>query len=367
MINPSLFSDIAESDLEILPLERSETIPAAWYIETRFHDLENEIIFSRTWQAITHAARVQRKGDQSVGMVAQNPIIVVRGEDEKLRAFYNVCRHRGGPLALENCNSNVLQCKYHGWTYLLDGSLRGTPRFNRTELFDRKDYGLVPVRLEQWEGLVFVNLAEHALPLESVVKGISQRLSPGSLRSKHFYRRVTYDVRCNWKVYIDNYLEGYHLPYVHPELFKLLDYYNYVTETFDYASLQWSPIKQTDNLYGKTDEPAFYFFIWPNCMLNILPGRLQTNLVIPTSQYTTTVIFDYYYDDVTSERSLKMIEEDIRYSDAVQREDIEICERVQRGLASRVYSKGRFSAECESGVHHFQSLLKKAYRSFLFP
>lgn len=364
MADASKFPDVTENDLAILPLERSETIPASWYTDPRYHELDMEAIFSRTWQGVGHNSRLQNPGDQMVAAVADNPILVVHGNDEKLRAFYNVCRHRGGPIALEDGNSKMLQCKYHGWTYQLEGSLRGTPRFDRTELFDRKDYGLIPVRLDTWEGLVFVNLSDNSIPLQSLFKGIAERLRPISLKDKKFYRRVMYEVKCNWKVYVDNYLEGYHLPFVHPELCKLLDYQNYVTETFEYYSLQHSPIKQEESLYGSNGGPAYYFFVWPNFMLNILPGRVQTNLVIPTAPNMTTVIFDYYYDDITSEASLKMVEEDIRYSDSIQQEDIEICQHVQKGLESRAYTKGRFSVECENGVYHFQSLLKEAYRTF---
>jgi len=357
--------DTAQEDLEILPLERSETIPSTWYTDPKFFDLDKETVFCQTWQGISHLSKLQNIGDQIVASVAANPILVVRGQEGNLSAFYNVCRHRGGPLALEDCRTKVLQCKYHGWTYLLDGSLRGTPKFDRTELFDRKDFGLVPIPLDSWEGFVFVNLAGKEHSLEPVMRGIKELIGPISLNGKKFYRRIHYHVNANWKVYVDNYLEGYHLPYVHPELCNLLDYQNYVTDTFEYYSLQRSPIQKKGNFYGSNENPAFYFFVWPNFMLNILPGRLQTNLVIPTAHNTCTVLFDYYYDDISSEKAKTIIEEDIRYSDRIQQEDAEICGHVQRGLESRAYHKGRFSVEMENGVYHFQSLIKKAYRSAL--
>ncbi|MBI4428495.1 MAG: aromatic ring-hydroxylating dioxygenase subunit alpha [Ignavibacteriales bacterium] len=356
--------DTSAKELSIQPLERSETIPSTWYTDPRFFEVDKKAILSNTWQGIGHISRLRNAGDQIVGIVAGNPILVVRGQDGIVRAFYNVCRHRGGPLALEDCSTKVLQCKYHGWTYLLDGSLRGTPRFDRTELFDKKDFGLIPVQLQTWEGFLFVNLARKATGLQSTLKDIKERILPISLATKKFYRRISYQVNSNWKVYVDNYLEGYHLPYVHPELCNLLDYQNYVTETFDYYSLQYSPIQEKGNFYGSNNSSAFYFFVWPNFMLNILPGRLQTNLVIPSSHNCCTVLFDYYYDDVESAEGRKVIEEDIQYSDKVQKEDAEICEHVQRGLESAAYHKGRFSVDMENGVYHFQTLLKKAYRSF---
>ena len=258
-----------------------------------------------------------------------------------------------------------MQCKYHGWTYLLDGSLRGVPQFDRVELFDRKDYGLIPVELDVWEGMLFAALRKGATPLGRLLDGIAQRIAPQSIANKKFHRRVAYDIGCNWKVYVDNYLEGYHLPYVHPELCNLLDYRQYVTETNEGYSLQYSPFTGIDNLYGAANGEAFYYFVFPNFMMNILPGRLQTNLILPLSHNRTRVLFDYYYDDVESSLAQKMIEDDLEYSDKVQHEDMEICELVQRGLESAAYDKGRFSVEMEKGVYHFQCLLKKAYSEMM--
>jgi phenylpropionate dioxygenase-like ring-hydroxylating dioxygenase large terminal subunit len=356
---------IDPQELEILPLERSETIPSRWYTDPAFDAFDREVIFARTWQHIGPASKLSDPGSQIVGQAGGNPVLAVKDQDGLARAFYNVCRHRGGPLATEDCTTKVLQCKYHGWTYRLDGSLRGTPKFNRTELFDKRDYGLVPVRLDFWNDLLFVNLSENGLPLDRLMKVIAERVGPNVIESKKFVRRIPYEVNANWKVYVDNYLEGYHLPYVHPELCNLLDYGNYVTETFEYVSLQHSPIQQKDNLYGSNDGPAFYFFVWPNFMINILPGRMQTNVVHPIASNKCLVLFDYYYDEIDSDHSRTRAENDIAYSDRIQKEDAEICEYVQRGLESRAYDKGRFSVECENGVHHFQSLLKQSYRQAL--
>jgi choline monooxygenase len=290
---------------------------------------------------------------------------VIRGTDGVLRAFYNVCRHRGGPLALKDGTCEMLQCKYHGWTYQLDGMLRGVPHMNRTELFDKQDYGLMPVRLALWEGHVFVSLAERPAPLEQLVAGIRERVGGQGLAGLRFARRVDYEVRCNWKVYVDNFLEGYHVPYVHPELFKLYDFQQYRTEVFDWYSLQVGPLAGNGaNVYAGGGE-ALYYQIYPNFMLNILPGRLQTNLVVPVASDRCRVVFRYFYDEVDSPAARRLIDDDVAYADRVQAEDIEICERVQEGLASRAYDKGRFSVPFEGGVHHFQNLLRRAYGTWL--
>jgi choline monooxygenase len=358
-----MLPDIPAEQLARVPVERSETLPSAWYTDPRFADADREWIFARTWQGIAHAAQVARAGEYAVGNIAGEPVIVVRGKDMVLRAFYNVCRHRGGPLALADGCANALQCKYHGWTYMLDGTLRGVPAMDRTELFDKRDFGLVPIGVAEWEGLVFVNLDPGAPPLDQYVAGIGERIAPIRLGALHFARRVDYEVKCNWKVYVDNYLEGYHVPYVHPELAKLYDYQRYVTTVHPWYSLQHSPLTG-DNLYSRDGGgEAFYYCVFPNFMLNILPGRLQTNLVLPEGPDRCRVIFQYFYDDVSSPWAEARIAEDLQYSDAVQQEDIEICERVQQGLSSRAYDRGRFSVKYEEGVHHFQQLVKDAYRA----
>ncbi|MBI2428549.1 MAG: Rieske 2Fe-2S domain-containing protein [Ignavibacteriales bacterium] len=358
-----IFHIISNDDLVVQPIERAETIPAHWNYGEEIFRFERDHLFSHLYNFAGHTSQLQHRGDQIVAEVAGSPVILVKGDDGMIRGFYNICRHRSGPLATENCNSRVLQCKYHGWTYLLDGSLRGTPRFNRTELFDKKDFGLFPISISEWEGMLFAAPSPPPVPLKEMVKNISDRIYPEKLSTKKFARRIIYHVKCNWKVYVDNYLEGYHVPFVHPELATLLDLQEYVTETSEWHSLQYSPLKDNDSVYGTGQ--AFYYFIFPNFMLNILPGRLQTNLVLPTSHNTCRVIFDYFYDDVDSDESKKKLEEDLLYSDSVQKEDIEICEYVQRGLESRVYTKGRISPETELGVYHFQSLLKNFYRTSL--
>jgi choline monooxygenase len=300
-----------------------------------------------------------------VDAVAGNPVIVVRDGAGALRAFYNVCRHRGGPLALKDGRSDMLQCKYHGWTYQLDGVLRGVPHMNRTELFDKQDFGLVPIRLAEWAGLVFVNLAERPRPLAEYVAGIRERVAGPDLGSLHPAARVDYEVACNWKVYVDNFLEGYHVPYVHPELLKLYDFQQYRTEVHDWYSLQVGPLSGTDNPYGVRNGEALYYHLFPNFMLNVLPGRLQTNHVVPVAPDRCRVVFRYFYADVDSPAGRQREADDLAYSESVQREDIEICERVQQGLASRAYDRGRFSVPFEGGVHHFQSLLRGAYAAWL--
>jgi choline monooxygenase len=356
---------IKKTDLKTVPLARSQTIPSQWYVDPAFHQFDQQAVFGTSWQFVTDVEQVSRPGDVVTATIAGEPVIVVRGDDGALRAFFNVCRHRGGPLAMKDERCDMLICKYHGWTYRLDGMLRGVPHFNHVELFDKKDYGLTPVRLVQWEGLVFVHLGKQPLPITTVLDGIPERIAPTRFGELRFVRHIDCDVGSNWKVYVDNFLEGYHVPFVHPELCSLYDYENYVTEVSDHHSVQVGPLTGERNVYTSGGGDALYYFVFPNLMLNVVPGRLQLNTVTPTAPDRCRVIFRYYYADPDALGARERIEADITFSEQVQREDAEICERVQQGLASRAYDRGRFSVRFEEGVYHFQQLLKRAYRDAL--
>ena len=362
---PGPLPDIDPADLALVPIERAETIPSAWYTDPRFHELERQAVFGRSWQYIADRDALAAPGHVVVTDVAGEPIIAARDRAGALHAFFNVCRHRGGPLALKDEDCDMLICKYHGWTYRLDGMLRGVPHFNRVELFDKEDYGLTRVPLALWEGLAFVHLGPAPEPIEATFAGIRERVAPTRLGALRFARELTYEVRCNWKVYVDNFLEGYHVPYVHPELYTLYDYENYVTEIHGRYSVQVGPLTAERNVYTAGGGEGLYYFVFPNLMLNVVPGRLQLNVVIPTAVDRCQVLFRYYYDDLDAPGASERIEADLSFSDRVQQEDAEICARVQQGLGSRAYDRGRFSVRFEEGVHHFQQLLKRAYRESL--
>ncbi len=353
--------EIDPRDLESQPITRAHTLPARWYVSSDFHAFELARLFPRCWQYVGHVSQLPAPGCYLVADVAGRSVLVVRDAAGTLRAFHNVCRHRAGPLATNaGCGAHVLQCRYHGWTYTLDGRLRGIPHWDRVDLFDRRDYGLLPLALEEWEGLLFVSLEDRPVPLSTQLAGIRERIAPADLRRLCFHSRVVYPIACNWKTYVDNYLEGYHVPIVHPELNKVLDYTRYVTETYPFYSLQYSPFRPDSDasMYGQDAHEAFYYFIFPNMMLNIVGGRLQVNLVQPLAADRCEVIFDYLYEDVESEAARAQIAADVAYSDAVQREDGEICEWVQRGLRSGAYVRGRYSVEREEGVYHFHELFR---------
>jgi choline monooxygenase len=345
-----------ENDLKRGPLEEATALAARFYTDPAMVEVERREVFARGWQLAAHGTQLGAAGDHVVGEIAGTPVLVVRGEDNVLRAFHNVCRHRAGPLATANGrNAKTLRCRYHGWTYALDGRLHAAPEMGDARGFETGAISLPEARVREWQGLVFVALADGAPDFDQVVDGIVDRIAPVDLSAMVFHSRVEYEVRCNWKIYVDNFLEGYHLPHVHPGLSKVLDYRIYNTEVSPWYSLQHSPLRDAQAVYGDGD--AWYYFIFPNIMLNVMPDRLQTNVVTPLALDRCRVIFDYYYGGAGAARA----EADQRFSDEIQQEDIAICELVQKGLVSGGYVPGRLSPKREGGVWHFQNLLREAY------
>lgn len=350
-------------DLAPQPLDRATALAPRYYTAPGMAALDRRLVFDRGWQLIAHVCQLRGAGDHVVADFAGLPVLAVRGGDGEIRVFHNVCRHRAGPIAsCDGLAARSLRCRYHGWTYTLDGVLRSAPEMDGAPDFDPATIRLPQLAVRVWQGLVFACVdAAQAPAFDEFVEGIDARLGPHrGLAGYGHHHRIGYDVACNWKVYVDNYLEGYHVPHVHPGLNKLLDYRSYVTETARWHSLQYSPLESGEALYGDGD--ALYYWLWPNTMLNILPGRLQTNRVIPRGVDRCRVEFDFYYAPDESQEAAARRLADLRFSDEVQIEDLTICEDVQRGLASGSYSPGRLNPLRENAVHHFHELLRAAYR-----
>ena len=343
-------------------LARASTLPAFAYTDDAILSAERTKIFRRTWQPIGHAADVAAPATYITGEVDGAPIVVTRDVHGTLRGFYNVCRHRAGPVAIGKGARRSLTCKYHGWTYGLDGALTTSPELGEVVGFDRACNGLRPVLCETWGPIVFVNLDLEAEPLTSVLGAIPSESARYKLDTMRLVARKDYEIRCNWKTYVDNFLEGYHLPTVHPGLFKELDYAAYRVETHRLYSAQIAPIRpaprgRASRQYSPTGEgelEALYYWVFPNWMLNIYPDNMSLNIVLPLGVDRTITVFEWFRHEGASEEA---IQRTVAFSDGIQIEDIEICEAVQRGLASGAYDVGRFSALRENGVHHFQSLV----------
>ncbi len=346
-------------DTSIRPLDEASALPAVAYTAPHWFDFEQREVFARHWQYVCHESELPGIGDHIARDIAGAPVVVVRDEACDLQAYYNVCRHRAGPLV--TCDGKGLKrfrCQYHGWTYGLDGKLRQAPEMQDAKGFERENVALKSLHLITWQGLVFVALSGTAPRSEAYFGGITERIAPIDLTSMRHARQDVYEMNCNWKVYVDNFLEGYHIPLVHPELDKVVDYRSYTTELSDWHSLQTAPVSGNEDAYGQGE--ACYYFLYPNTMLNILPGRVQTNRVEAIDANHCRVVFDYYYDKSDAAAQARA-DADATFSDEVQEEDRLICERVQKGLGSGAYEAGRLCPAQESGVWHFQNLLRQAY------
>src|SRR5256712_6198995 len=367
---PESLEQILASYNERAELAEASTIPAPWYVDSRIAELESKTVFSKSWQMVGRVDQLEKPEQFVTASVAGEPIVVVRGDDNVLRGFFNVCRHHAAAVLTEPCGqASILHCPYHGWNYGLDGALKGMPAFEGVKNFDRQKNGLMSVKADIWEGFAFVNLDPQAMSLKDFLGGLMQRVAPLGISKLHFFDRRSYNIHCNWKVFVDNYLDGgYHVPHLHKGLNSVLDYKQYTIENEDRYCLQSSPMVSSaeDAATGTTrrGDRAWYFWQYPNFMFNCYEGYLDTNLVIPFDVGHCRVIFDFYFADV-SEAARAYNEQSVAVGNRVQDEDLGICEAVQRGLKSRAYRAGRLSVRREAGEQLFHRLLAADLRGGL--
>lgn len=347
-------------DYDFVPdLSKASTIPSDWYHgeESMKSDLRN--VFERTWNLVGRQDQVGNPGDYFTARIGNENLLFVRDLEGTLRGFFNVCRHRAGPLATGAGNTRALRCQYHAWTYALDGKLQSVPEFQGVQNFEFEKCKLPEVQVRAWGPLIFAAI-DPAMSFEEFAGTAPDDLKNCHLDQMQFFMTKDYHLKANWKVYVDNYLEGYHLPSVHPELCRELDYANYRVDTFRWYSTQDAPPRKTAKLYAGGDRPgAYYYWMFPNLMFNIYQGMFQTNLIIPVSDEETIIRFDWYVRADLRDEVVKKMPDLIKFSDLLQDEDTDICERVFQNLKSRSYSQGRFSVKRENGVHHFHGLLSE--------
>lgn len=343
------------------PLAEAHTIPGPWYTDERIAELERQTVFSRSWQMVARAEQVAQPGQYVTAEVGGEPIVVVRGQDSKLRAFFNVCRHHAAAVMTAPCGTaQRLQCPYHGWTYGLDGSLKGVPDFDGVKNFDRANNGLMPVNVDVWEKFVFVHLDPDPPALEDFLGDMVKQFKPLRLDQLHFAGRREWIIDCNWKVFVDNYLDGgYHVPYLHKGLNSILSYADYTITNGPRYCLQSSPIDASGGeamTASVRQGQALYYWLYPNFMLNWYEGYLDTNLVLPLGIDKMKVIFEFYFSDVGA-AAKERNDKSMNVSERIQDEDHSICVSVQRGLKSRAYGSGRISLRREAGENLFHKLL----------
>ena len=359
---PESLNQILASYNERAALPEASTIPAPWYVDSRIAELESKTVFSKSWQMVGRVDQLEKPGQFVTASVAGEPIVVVRGDDNVLRGFFNVCRHHAAAVLTEPCGqASILHCPYHGWNYGLDGALKGMPEFEGVKNFDRQKNGLMSVKADIWEGFAFVNLDPQAMSLKDFLGGLVKRVAPLGLRKLHYFDRRVYDIHCNWKVFVDNYLDGgYHVPHLHKGLNSVLDYKQYTIENEDRYCLQSSPmVSGTEDAATATTrkgDRAWYFWQYPNLMINHYQGYMDTNLVLPVDVDHCRVIFDFYFAEI-DEAHAEYNQQSVAVGARVQEEDLGICEAVQQGLKSRAYRAGRLSVRREAGEHLFHRLL----------
>ena len=330
---------------EIEPdIRRARTLSSDFYLDPEFFELSKEKIFERTWHFLCRESEVDGLWPTAIlPGVLDEPVMLARDGGE-LRCLSNVCTHRGKILVEEPCKANLIRCGYHGRRFSLDGKFLSMPEFDGVENFPSETDDLKQVPLANWNGFLFASI-DPKDSLDAFVGEAAEQIEfdikmPLKLTAKREYR-----VNAHWALYCENYLEGFHIPYVHKGLNEIVDYGTYTTETFRYSSLQ-------TGYDAAGNVAANYLFIFPNLMFNFYPWGVSVNVVRPLSPSETIVEFLTYVGDVS-----KLDHGAGSDLHGVEMEDEAVVESVQRGIRSRFYSHGRYSPTREQGTHHFHRLI----------
>lgn len=351
-----------ETDITI-----AETLPGKFYNSDEYFDSCVENIFKKSWQFIKHENEVSIPGSvypfSFLDPVLKEPLMLVRNNEDELKCISNVCTHRGNILTSNAGIYNGFRCRYHGRKFNLNGEFISMPEFEDCKNFNPEKENLINVEIENLNGLIFT-ATEKSFSLSELAEDINSRLGWFDFKSMMFDSSLSRDylVKANWALYVDNYLEGFHIPYVHSSLNSLIDFGNYTTELQKYSNLQIGFSKGGEEIfeipkgykdYG-SEVAAYYYWLFPNTMLNFYPWGLSINIVKPIKKDLTKVTFLTYVSD---ENKLgKGAGADL---DKVEREDESIVEDVQRGISSSIYNRGRYSPTREQGVHHFHLLISE--------
>lgn len=370
------------------PVDWAATLIPEAYRSAEFYALEQPRVFSTSWVAAGLTAQVRAPGDVLVAEVAGQSVLITRNPAGALRAFYNVCRHRGAQLVDGPGRLRVIRCPYHSWGYDLDGRCLGTPLFEGAPIppemrglfdmvgvkeFDRADYGLLPVRVDAWGPLIFVNLTGDAMPLAAWLGDLPERFAAYRLEDWTLQRQQPYTFAANWKLVAENYMEYYHLPWVHPELIKVSrmeDHYRWQGPGL-YTGMTTSPVSPNTETGGWLALPPFgaltppdsvsgrFVWLFPNVSLSVLPNHVFIMLLTPDGPARTveqTYLLSHP-DSLAPAGAQAELDNLLAFWDRVNREDIAIVERVQRGLRNTAYTGGRMCYQFEEAVHRFQNLV----------
>ena len=338
-------------------IRRARTLPAAFYREDAIFERIRERVFRRSWQLVDGAERANRPGSVLpfifLNPAVDEPLLLAKDADGTLRALSNVCTHRGNLLCIEEGTVQSLRCRYHGRRFGLDGRFLSMPEFENVREFPSAADDLPRIGLEGFGPLFFAAL-DPAFPFTELIAPVHARVASLSLdRLAHDPTGSrSFEIEANWALYCDNYLEGFHVPFVHPALAKTIDYASYRTELFPWSSVQVAQAATAKDAFDGSNVAAYYFFLFPNTMLNFYPWGLSLNVVVPLAVDRTRIVYRTWVMDPS-----RRAQGAGGALDDVEHEDDAIVEQVQRGVRSRLYDRGRYSPAREQGVHHFHRLL----------
>ena len=344
----------------------NRTLPWGWYSDPAVLELERDRIFRRSWQYVGHTGEVAEPASFAATWVGDVPVVLVRDREDTLRAFLNVCRHRGSIICDGSGRRETLQCPYHAWTYGLDGRLITAPRAKREGGIESPELGLVQLRLDTWGPLVFVNPDPDAAPLEEFLDGMPERIADAGidLDALRFLQRSESDLECNWKVSAENFLECYHCPTAHPGFSAVMDVSvdSYLLETSGGRMTQHGPPRpEPRGAYDPTGEVerGQFHLLFPGTVINVMPGRpnLSIGPIVPSAPEKTYRFLDYF---VAADADEAWIEESLAFDAQVGAEDRVLIERVQAGMHVGLIEDGRLLPESEQLIAHFQALVVDA-------
>lgn len=334
-----------------------KTLPARWYHDPATYEIERKNIFFSEWLLYAHEALFETPGSYMACTIAGWPVFVIRGKDGTLKGFHNVCRHRASMVLREGRGrTDILRCMYHGWVYDTEGCLRKTPGFGGDEQDLCGRTSLAPLHVKTWNGLVFICLnGENAAPsFEKALGDLPEAAKSVDFSAYKFFDTASHTINCNWKTYVENYMEGYHIPAVHPELNKEIDFPTYKVVPGDRIARHIVGTRTPDAI-----NDGLWVWLWPHVALNIYRNGMNLELVMPTGPETTELRYCYLFRDLSPE-SEEANRKTIAMSFSVTQEDIDICEIVQKNLRAGIYDRGELSPRHENGVAYFQSLVAKA-------
>lgn len=341
------------------PAQNHLTIPAAWYHAPEFYEAEREKLFFREWQLFCHEALVEKPGQYVAYTLAGRPLLVLRGKDGQLKAFHNVCRHRASMVLKEGVGTTqVLRCMYHGWVYDTDGKLAKAPGFGGDEKDLCERTHLFNIHIRSVSGLVFICMAENPPPFEKALGGLVEALQGSGIENFKFFSTASHPMKCNWKTYIENYMEGYHIPVIHPELNKDVDFNTYKVIVGDRIARHETGIRP--ERADVAQNSGLWVWLWPNVAINIYKNGMNLEIVMPTGPETTELRYCYLFRDV-SDAAKEENQRAIDLSFTVTQEDVDIVEIVQKNLSAGVYHVGELSPRHENGVVYFHDLVRAVH------